>query len=237
MKVAICVLGVAAVILALDVSAQTTLIDEDFQTPMFPSRTANPAFTNWVWVGGNTYAQRSDKDNQVPCDDYPNITNQVIFFEATGRTGTYALTNGWSSNDVYLLSIKASATSYQDSGDKYISPRLMETNGTTLWMGSALLPKYSSGDFGRQPWTPRQMFAWVIEATNFTAGTTGQPIALRVTHTGSGRNIYFDDVLLEVTNSIPVDTNAPDPKRSRKSIFRRLALGGGQQRGHIDIWQ
>jgi len=192
--------------------AQTTLIDEDFQAPMFSHRTADPAFTNWVWSGGSTYSVRSDSDSQLPCDNYPSSTNQGIYYEATGKKATYAVTNGWSSSDIFLLRVKASATSYQEPGLKYLNVTLLETNGSVvLWTRSTLLEAYSSGNFGRKPWTPRQIFTWVVEASGFSAGTEGQPIALQISHSGSARNIYFDDVLLQVTNSLPADTTPPTP--------------------------
>lgn len=204
--------GVLAVVvfvaaLSLNAGAQTNLIDEDFQSPVLPNNTANPSFTGWSWDGGNSVKARNTVGTSDVPGDHPTVTNQVIQLEWTSAEANYDVAHGWSSNDIYVLSINASPQSWHGADDRYLDPSLRQQDGTVLWSDSLLMPTYDN--FGRNPWTPAQAFQFVIYASNFTAGTEGELLSLKIDHSAQ-RGIYVDNVSL-TEGVLPEDTTPPTP--------------------------
>ena len=70
-----------------------------------------------------------------------------------------------------------------------------------------MLPKYD--DFGRNPWTPEQTFTFVIPASDFTTGTEGELLSVKIASSGY-RGIYFDNVMLTFAGP-QVDEFVPEP--------------------------
>ncbi|MFT5473548.1 MAG: hypothetical protein ACI856_001880 [Kiritimatiellia bacterium] len=202
--------GVMFVMLAgsINADAQTNFIDEDFESPVYVSNTGNPSFPGWSWDGGAAVKSRTAAgSSDVPADDYPASTNQVIQFEWTSGEGNYDIAHGWSSNDMYVLTLNASPQSWGGASDRFLDPSLRQQDGAVLWSASELMPKYNN--FGRKPWTPMQRFEFVILASNFTAGVEGQPLSLKIDHSGQ-RGIFVDDISL-TEGPLPEDTTPPNP--------------------------
>ena len=89
--------------MALNTGAQTTLINEDFQTPLYGNGTSGPSFAGWTWVS-NGRSRRSDNQSDVPDDAYPT-PNQVIQFEYTSHEIYYDTTNPWQTGKAFVLTL------------------------------------------------------------------------------------------------------------------------------------
>ncbi len=76
------------------------------------------------------------------------------------------------------------------------------------------MPKYDG--FGRNAWTEAQTFTFEIDASTFTTGTEGQPLSVKIAHSGQ-RGIYFDNVMLTFAGS---QTAVPEP-----ATFALAAVG------------
>jgi hypothetical protein len=182
-----------------------TLIDEDFQAPMYTSGTQDPSFTNWTL---SAKSARNDVTSVVPGENYPSFINQVIHFDVNNSSLEYRNTgHGWASNEAFTISLNASSSGYGDPVAKYIVVSLAETNGTVLWTDTFQLPAYDN--FGRSDWLPDNTFERVVWASQFTTGSVGQEVMLHITHSGQ-RGLYVDNVFMEV-GPAPVDNTPPAP--------------------------
>ena len=189
--------------------ADTTLVDEHFQSPMLTSGTAIPGFTGWTWISGASVKSRHTvSQNDVPGDYVPGVaTNQVIQFEYTTSYGLYDIAYNWARGEAFTLTLNASPQEWNGTQDRYIAPSILQQNGTVLWSANVMMPKYNN--FGRQPWTAAQTFTFVVRTDDFTTGTEGQPIRLLIASAGT-RGIYVDNVSLTV-GAPPVDNDPPTP--------------------------
>ena len=200
--------AVAATVCLNAGAAITNLVSEDFQTPLLSNGTGNPAFSGWTWENAPAVkSRRVDSQSDVPGD--MAITNQVIQFEWTSAKANYDVdvSHTWALAKAYTLTLNASPQSWHGADDRYIASSLLQQDGTVLWSDSVMMPKYDN--FGRNPWTAAQTFSFLILTDNFTTGTPGQPIRLKIEHTAA-RGIYVDNVELTVDDP-PVDTNPPSP--------------------------
>jgi hypothetical protein len=183
-------------------ASAAVLIDEDFQSPMLSDGTSDPGFTGWTWTDSSVLkSERSDVTTDVPGD--PNTPNQVIREEWTGATASYETSHAWSSEDTYTLSLNASPQEWNGDKDRFIEPSLRvtheESSDTVLWESSDMLPKYDN--FGQSDWTDAQTFEYTIDASEFPTGTEGEPLSLKIAHSGQ-RGVYVDNVQLS-TGVIP----------------------------------
>ena len=194
--------GFTSPLLAVD----TTLVDEDFQTPLLANGTASPAFTGWALTDGNNVISRtSASTSDIPGDQ---ATNQAVQFQYTSAKITYDTTHGWVAGKAYTLTLNASPQSWSGTTDRYIAPRLLQTDGTELWAANEMMAKYDS--FGRvDPWPTETSFTYIIASDDFTTGTAGQNLRLEIAHTGS-RGIYVDNISL-IEGDMPADTTPPTP--------------------------
>ena len=197
----------AAMLIALQPGVQaTTLIDEDFQNPIFPVNTLRPAFPGWTFVN-SVKSRRTDFTSDLPGTNHPALTNHAIQLEWTSAEGTYDTGYTWDTDSNYTLTVYASPQSWGSPNDRYIEPSIEEVvSGDVLWSASALMPAYNN--FGRNPWSNECVFTFYIYATNFTTGTAGSEIRLRIDHDGQ-RGIYVDNIHL--TSAVPPDLTAPTP--------------------------
>ena len=205
----------------------TTLIDEDFQSPAYGNNTGNPTFTGWTYTG-NTNNIRSRNEGSAgdgfPADWDVTTSNQGIQFTWTGETVNYDLSHNWSTTDVFLLKINATGQKWSGLNQRYIRPSIREDGGTVLWdpgqklggnhrTGLPLVPSsnpYASPTAWQDTGSEETNFVFLIDASEFTAGTTGSSISLRVGASGS-RGLFFDNISLEVLDAMPVDNTAPTP--------------------------
>ncbi len=179
------------------------LVIEDFESPALTNNTSNPSFTGWTWTNGGTVKSRTSAGTS----DVPENPNQAIQFEYTSGLGEVDISHNWAAGETYVLTLNASPLSWNGTQDRYIAPDLRQQDGTVLWSTSEMLAKYDN--FGRNPWTSVQSFSWVINSDDFSSGTAGQPLRLRIATTGF-RGVYIDNISL-VEGSLPVDNAAPSP--------------------------
>jgi hypothetical protein len=182
---------------SLQVNA-ANLIIEDFESPVEADNTTTPGFAGWTWVSN----VKSRINGTVP-----GSPNQALYFEWTSYEAYYDIDHAWAAGNTYVLTLKASPSSWNGSLDRYIAPSLRQQDGTVLWSANEMMPKYDS--YNGNPWTAAQTFTWVIQSDDFSTGTAGSNLRLRLDHTGQ-RGIYIDDVEL-VEGALPVDNTPPSP--------------------------
>jgi len=191
------VLAIAAVgVLALAGAAHAaTLISEDFQSPLYPNNTPNPAFAGWDTSTGAVKSRVSPATGDFP----GGSGNQGLQLEWTNAEPFYTVTAPtWSAGDVFQLTLDVAPQQWNGSRDRYIAPSLIQ-GGSTIWSANTLMDKWS----GTPTWEQKQYY---IPTTGFTSG---DDLTLKLDHTGQ-RGIYLDNVLLTV-DAPPVDNDPPLP--------------------------
>ena len=222
MLTVVMVIGVIG--LAAGAASAATLVDEDFQSPLYLPSQQNPSFTGWTWTNGNaTWARNANNQSDVPGSQ--TIPNQVVQLEWDSAEMVYDISQGWSTSEVYTLTLNASPQSWNGAADRYIAPSLLQQDNTVLWSANTMMPKYNN--FGRNPWTADQTFTYTIDPNAFTTGTEGSPLRLKIDHTGQ-RGIYVDNVLLE-SGPPPTDTTPPTPDpmtwEAEPAVFDYTSIG------------
>ena len=199
--------------ISLSVGAQTTLVDEDWQSPLFNNGTqlSSGDFTNWTCNAG-LYSNREDNDGSVPGDTTITFPNQVIQLNGDSTYAEYDISHNWAATDVYYLMVQASPSSWNGHIQRYIRPELRQQDGTLLWSTAAdattAVPLYDN--FGVMTDWPSELTFWfTLDASTFTAGTAGQPLRLRLDASGQ-RALYINNVKLTLL-PLPTDSTPPTP--------------------------
>jgi len=199
--------------ISLSVGAQTVLVDEDWQLPLFPNSQIRVSgdFTNWTCNAG-LYSNREDNDGSVPGDATITFPNQVIQLNGDSTYAEYDISHNWAVTDTYYLMVQASPSSWNGTIQRYIRPDLRQQDGTVLWSTAAdtttAVPLYDN--FGAMTDWPSELTFWfTIDASTFTAGTAGQPLRLRLDASGQ-RSLYINNVKLTLL-PLPADNMAPTP--------------------------
>ena len=93
------------------VHAQTVLVDEDWQDPLFENNKSRNTgdFTGWSFNNQWVYSNRDDRTNSVPGDSGFD-TNQILNLVYTSAYLDYDISHSWAEGDVYYLRIEASQT-------------------------------------------------------------------------------------------------------------------------------
>ncbi len=177
-------------------ASAVSLISEDFQSPMYSTRTADPSFTGWSWNNAPMVkTARPDYRSDAPGDP----TNQSIQFEWDSAEANYTVTAPtWNAGDYFELTLDVAPQSWNGTQDRYIAPSLIQGT-TTIWSANTLMDKWS----GSPVWEQKQYY---IPTTAFASGTD---VTLKIDHTGQ-RGIYIDNVDLTV-DAAPVDNDPPAP--------------------------
>lgn len=205
------VLGSLLGVLTLHVQA-TVLVDEDWQSPMFPNGTnpvTNNQFAGWTILDqGGAYTWTSG----APGDSTVTPPNQGIVLNNNGTYAEYDISHNWAGTDVYYLMVEASPSEWHGQDQRWIRPELRQQDGTVLWStaqdSTTAVPLYD--DFkNMSDWPSELRFWFTIDASTFTTGTAGQPIRLRLGHTGP-RSIRLNNVKLTLL-PMPADIAAPTP--------------------------
>jgi hypothetical protein len=135
---------------------------------------------------------------------------------------------------VYTLSLNAAPQQWGEGNQRYFEASLLETDGTELWSsGDVAIPLYNKepGDehWGGEPWPAECTFLWDIPASAFTAVAPGEPLRVRIAHTGSNRGMFIDNVLLTYAKSQPFII--PEPTTLLIwSLLAALGVGCGRRR-------
>lgn len=209
---------------------ETTLIDEDFENPPLGNGTANPGFAGWTYNNGGSVKSRIEGppggSADVPGDTDVTFPNQVIQLEWTNAEANYNMTHLWSVDDLFSLSFNASPQAWGLDNPRWVRPKLYQTTGNVLlWDPGEVAatamphpPGYAwngPGLYGDSDWqsNPESLYTFEFSAGSFTTGTPGQPIYLKLDHSGQ-RGMYYDNVFLTVNDEPPPDTDPPTPDPS-----------------------
>jgi len=163
------------------------LVSGNFQLPVYTNGYVNPVFSNWTISTGQ-------KSRIGIADGLPGgASNQVIHFEQTSYYITYDICDNWTRNDIYTLTLNAAPQDWSGASTRYVVPSLLQQDGTVLWTETTLMPVANS--FGGNPWTTDCTFTYTIKASDFSSGTSGEPLRLKIGSSGQ-RGIYVDNVKL-----------------------------------------
>ncbi len=200
----------AAAILCMNAGADSYLIDESFQDPIYASNTANPTFAGWTYVSGNVVKSRTSTAQADLPHDADYAPNQAIQLEWTSGLARYALTHAWSTDDVFFLTLNASPQAWNIARARWIRPKIRQnSDNTVLWdPGETAETKLyqemadpnpwawnGPGPYGNGTWQdfPELLYTFTINASEFTAGTPGQTIYLELGSSGE-RGMFYDNV-------------------------------------------
>lgn len=188
-----------------------TLVISRFQCPFFnPDKyLVTGDFAGWTFF--STPPSRRAPSNGLPGDTDVSGTNQGIQFEWNDDEMQYNLDHNWAATDIYTLKVCAAPQDWNKQAQRYIRPSIRQQNGTVLWApGENLTGPEKTAlpvnvSFGSSTWQaePDLNFTFTIDASTFTAGTEGQPIALRLDSSGAVRGIYVDNVFLGIAPPEP----------------------------------
>ena len=182
-----------------------TLLITGFQSPLLPSGTRNPDFPGWTLFNAGSVKSRLQGSDGLPGDSSVTGSNQGIQFEWNNAELQHDISHNWSSKDIYILTLNAAPQDWGKANQRYIRPTIRQQDGTVLWdPGENLNGPYKTAlpvgvSFGGSMWQdePDLNFTFKIDASTFTAGTEGQPIALRLDSSG-GRGLFLDNVSLSI---------------------------------------
>ena len=182
-----------------------TLLITGFQSPMFPSGTSDPSFAGWTMNNGRSVKSRLQGSDGLPGDSSVTGSNQGIQFEYNNAWMEYAIAHNWSSSDTFTLTLNAAPQKWSQTGQRYIRPMILQQDGTVLWDlgenpdGAEKTALPIDVSFGSSTWQaePALNFSFTINASDFTNGTEGQPIALRLGGSGT-RGMYVDNVAFSI---------------------------------------
>jgi hypothetical protein len=202
-----------AVLLLSHACAQTILVDENWQTPLFSNNELRSSgdFTGWMNNGG-LYSSREDNAGDVPGDTTGPFPNQVIKLNGNATYAEIDIAHTWAPTDVFTLRVEASPAEWGGQNQRYIRPELHQQDGTVLWIApedaSTAVPLYDN--FGAMTDWPSELTFWfTIDASTFAAGTAGQSIRLRLDASGQ-RSLNINNVKLAL-GPLPADNTAPAP--------------------------
>jgi hypothetical protein len=206
-KITIPVAAALAAMLLANAYGQTTLVAEDWQSPMYSNGTQNPSFAGWNIISGTGAYSRTSGH---PGDSAVTPPNQGIELNQTSAHPEYDISHNWAATDVYYLRVEVSPNSWGGQNQRYVRPELHQQDGTVLWStaedSTTAVPLYDN--FASLTDYPSELtFFFTIDASTFTTGTAGQPIRLRLDHSGQ-RSLYFNNVNLTL-GPLPADNTAP----------------------------
>ncbi len=206
----------AVALMCLNAGAQTTLVSENWQSPLLGSGTQfTTNFVGWTFNGG-AYSR-----TKAATADLPGVSgetasaNQAIELNGDGTYGERNITHNWAATDTYYLRIEASPASWSGTLQRYIRPELREQDGTLLWQApqdaTTAVPLYNSYMNALTDYPSELTYFFQINASAFSgAGVlAGSPIRLRLDASGQ-RSLYINNVTL-VLGPLLADTTPPAP--------------------------
>ncbi len=226
------VMMIAAIGLSAGAAGAAPLIDEDFQTPQLGEGTANPGFAGWTYNNGGSVKARSTT-NDIPGDTDVVAPNQVIQLEWDNAEANYDTGHNWSADDVFTLTFNASPQAWNLDNPRFVRPKLLD-GGTVVWdpgenatTAMPHPPGYAwngPGLYGNSDWqsNPGSVHSFTINAADFTGGTEGNPLTLKLDHSGQ-RGMYYDNVSLELAED---DGEIPEPVTMGLVGLAVCGLGG-----------
>ena len=223
LNVALAAAGFA--IAASSANATTTLIYENFQSPVVANGTdVNGILPNWT-VNANKVKLRTTT-NSIPEDDDVAGTNQVAQLENNGTAFRYVTNHNWSATDVFTLSLNASPQAWNLPNQRFVRPSIRQVSDDTIlwdpgenmtgpnktamptatglsWNGPGLHgdPGGTNGNTWQNT-ASETLFTFTIDASTFGAGSAGEAIYLDIDGSGS-RGFHIDNVLLTEGVAIP----------------------------------
>ena len=203
---------------ALTGSLEGLIFASGFEFPEYANGEVNHDFVGWDWTNGNNVKSRvSPNQNDLP----GGAGNQAAQLEWTNASGTYDTTHGWSTDEIYSLSLNVAPQSWNGTQDRFFEVAVLEDDGTLLWeSGDIPIPHYDA--FGGNPWPAELFFEYEIDGSLFEAvlgAAEGTPLS--VTFNSSGfRGIYFDNVLFTFASS---SVAVPEP--ASIAIWSLFGLG------------
>jgi hypothetical protein len=143
--------------------AQTILVDEDWQTPLFSNNELRSSgdFTGWM-NNGSLYSSREDNAGDVPGDTTGPFPNQVIKLNGNDTYAEIDIAHTWAVTNVFTLRVEASPAEWGGQNQRYIRPELHQQDGTVLWVASedasTAVPLYDN--FGALTDWPSELTFW-----------------------------------------------------------------------------
>ena len=213
------------------------LLITGFQSPLFSNGQSNPDFAGWALTNGGSVKTRLQGGDGVPGDSTADGSNQAIQFAYTNAEIHYAISHEWSASDTYILSLNAAPQKWNNSGQRYVRPRILQQDGTVLWDPGENLsgPERTAlpidVSFGNSDWQdePDLNFTFTIDASTFTSGTEGQPIALRLGSSGQ-RGLYVDNVAFSLEDPEELDHAVTIKDFTKTFGFEATELENGTNR-------
>jgi len=151
------------------------LIDEGFQSPTYTAGTGSPAFAGWSYENGGSVKVRNGGNDGAPGAS----TNQLLQLEWNSAKLINDVDHAWGVGEEYTISLNASPQAWNGDKDRAIKVTLLQDDGTELWSGNADLPKYDAS-FSGGAWTAAQTFEFTVNSDDFTAGTAGESLRLKI---------------------------------------------------------
>ena len=241
--------AIAGLILLANASAQTPLVDENWQSPLLTNGTEylTTEFSGWTFSTGDqsgAVSRRRDATGDLPGDSTVTAPNQAIELNGDNTYGEINIAHNWAATDVYYLRIEASPADWGGANQRWIRPELRQQDDTVLWStaedATTAVPLYGSYMGALTDYPSELTFFFKIDASTFTAGAEGQPLRLRLDGSGQ-RSLYINNVSL-VLGPLPADTTAPTPDPLTWDIvptvsnFKDISMRIGSARDGGDLY-
>ena len=192
-----------------------TLVISHFQSPLFADKASIVSGSFPGWECFTDHSDQFVKVRRGGTDGLPHDTryspNQGLHFEYTSAEVQYDISHNWAATDVFTLTLNAAPQSWSNTSQRYIRPSLRQQDGTVLWApgenfsGPEKTALPVGVNFGSSNWQAESddlEFTFTIDASTFTVGDEGQPIALRIDSSG-GRGMFVDNVFLGLAQPEP----------------------------------
>lgn len=205
------VIAAATAAFSLSANAATTLINEDWESPVGASNgsfvdvrnTVSTVYPGWIFNGnGNVYQIRTNVGDGVPV----NGTVMKMAWFNSADTAEYDTGHTWTTGDQFSLSLNATEQSWGSANQRFMTVSLVETvrngsnvlTGTTVWSDTQELIRDEAHDAHPEGYGANATFSYNINTADFSGGTEDSELTFVIAGSGA-RGFNFDNVFLSAT--------------------------------------